>query len=178
MPYSLRTSSRSSTIPGPDPFRTAPGAYVWNPLDDVFIAVSQWNRTHSGSTPKIIQLLLNAGFNAPGWVFTNIDRSVCGGRANCTGSCDGLFMTPLPPVSSHCGYTTIFYRTESTPIPCHGISPTQAQIELEGCPQLNGDCVGSGGGRFLPSEGLQNVLSSTTSRAHRSHRRSVRLQIR
>jgi len=116
MPYSLRTSSRSSTIPGPDPFRTAPGAYVWNPLDDVFIAVSQWNRTHSGSTPKIIQLLLNAGFNAPGWVFTNIDRSVCGGRANCTGSCDGLFMTPLPPVSSHCGYTTIFYRTESTPI--------------------------------------------------------------
>ena len=116
MPYSLRTSSRSSTIPGPDPFRTAPGAYVWNPLDDVFIAVSQWNRTHSDSTPKIIQLLLNAGFNAPGWVFTNIDRSVCGGRANCNGSCDGLFMTPLPPVSSHGGYTTIFYRTESTPI--------------------------------------------------------------
>jgi hypothetical protein len=27
-----------------------------------------------------------------------------------------LFMTPLPPVSSHCGYTTILYKTESPPI--------------------------------------------------------------
>ena len=102
--------------PGPDPFHPAPGAYTWNSLDDAFIAVDQWNRAHSGQSPKIIQLLPNAGFNAPGWVFTNIDKSVCGGRANCTGSCDGLFMTPLPPVSSHCGYTTLFYRTESNPI--------------------------------------------------------------
>jgi hypothetical protein len=102
--------------PGPDAFRPAADAYLWNWFDDVFIAVDQWNRTHHDLAPKTIQLLPDAGFNSPGWVFSKIDASVCGSNQDCTGSCDGLFMkAPAPPVSAKCGYTTLFFKTESTP---------------------------------------------------------------
>jgi hypothetical protein len=107
--------------PGPDPSSPAPGAYNWNPLNDVFIAVDQWNAAHPAEPAKTIQIILSAGFNSPGWVFSDIDATVCGTgvvETGCTGSCDGLFMTPSPilPVSGKCGYTTLFYRTESNPV--------------------------------------------------------------
>jgi hypothetical protein len=105
--------------PGPDPFHPAAGAYTWNSLDDVFVAVDQWNRSHPGVPPKTIQLLPDAGFNSPGWIVNAIDASVCRGQDDCTGagSCDALFMSsPAKPASHDCGYTTIFFRTESNPI--------------------------------------------------------------
>jgi hypothetical protein len=104
--------------PGSDPFRQPPGAYIWNSLDDVFIAVDLWNSTHPDLPPKTIQLLPDAGFNSPGWVFSDIDNSVCGSRADCTGagSCDGLFMATPEAVSRQCGYTTLFFRTEGNPV--------------------------------------------------------------
>ncbi len=107
--------------PGTDPSNPLPGAYLWNPLNDVFIAVDQWNAAHPDVPAKTIQIILSAGFNSPGWVFSDIDATVCGTgvvETGCTGSCDGLFMTPAPilPVSDKCGYTTLFYRTESSPV--------------------------------------------------------------
>jgi hypothetical protein len=104
--------------PGSDHQRPAAGAYVWNPLDDVFIAVDLWNRAHSHHPPMTIQLLPDAGFNSPGWVFSDIDNSVCGSSNDCpgAGSCDGLFMAPPQTVSAQCGYTTLFFRTEANPI--------------------------------------------------------------
>jgi hypothetical protein len=104
--------------PGPDPSHPAEGAYIWNSLDDMFTAVGQWNSAHPSLPPKTIQVSVSAGFNSPLWIFSDIDNSVCGGGKNCTasGSCDGLFMTPQPAVSSQCGYTTLFYRVESVPI--------------------------------------------------------------
>jgi hypothetical protein len=107
--------------PGSNPASPLPGAYNWSPLDDVFIAVDEWNESHPDLPPKTIQLIVSAGFNSPPWVFDDIDAGVCGTGtrpATCTGSCDGLFMTPPPltPVSSKCGYTTLFYRVESNPV--------------------------------------------------------------
>lgn len=107
--------------PGPDASNPLPGAYNWNPLDDVFIAVHQWNAANPALPPKTIQIINSAGFNSPPWVFSRIDDNVCGVKikeASCTGSCDGLFMTPPPilPVSHECGYTTLFFRTEGNPI--------------------------------------------------------------
>lgn len=108
----------SPNNPGPDPHFPAPGAYAWNPMDDVFIAVTLWNLTHIGAPPKTIQLIVSSGFNSPLWVWSDIDASVCGpkGTPGC-GSCDPLFMTPAtaPPVSHQCGYTTLFWRSESEP---------------------------------------------------------------
>ncbi len=112
--------------PGPDPFHPAAGAYIWNPLDDVFIAVDQWNLDHSALRPKTIQLILSSGYNSPGWVFSNIDTSVCGGAIDCTGagSCDALFMSsPATPASHECGYTTLFFQVESG-------SPAQIPLPL------------------------------------------------
>ena len=89
--------------PGPDPLRSAPGAYAWSPLDDVFIAVTIWNLTHIGAPPKTIQLIISQGFNSPPWVWSDIDASVCGpSESPGCGSCDPLFMTPAtaPPVST------------------------------------------------------------------------------
>jgi len=109
--------------PGFDSFHPAKGAYTWNALDDVFIAVDQWNNApaNRGLPPKTIQLIISPGYNSPSWVFNNIDASVCGWKENCggAGSCDGLFMTPapVPAVSHQCGYTTLFWQVESgTPI--------------------------------------------------------------
>jgi hypothetical protein len=104
--------------PGPDPFHSAANAYAWNSLDDVFIAVDRWNDAHRGSPPKTIQLIVSPGFNSPSWVFSNIDNSVCGWHDNCVGagSCDGLFMAPVQAVSSQCGYTTIFFKSEGAPV--------------------------------------------------------------
>jgi hypothetical protein len=94
----------------------AKGVYTWNALDDVFTAVDQWNSAHRFLPPKTIQILIGAGFNAPPYVFSDIDTGVCGAAAApCpqAGSCDGLFMSPLFPVSKFCGYTTLFYETEA-----------------------------------------------------------------
>ena len=110
--------------PGPDPSDPAPGSYNWGPLDDLFIAVNQWNTAHADLPPKTVQFLLVPGFASPGWVFSDIDAGVCGSGTHpvsCTGSCDGLFITPypspiVPAVSNKCGYTTLFYKVEADPI--------------------------------------------------------------
>jgi len=90
-------------------------AYIWNPLDDVFTAVDKWNKSHPFLPKKTIQIIAASGFGAPQWVFNGIDDSVCGPHnPSCTGSCDGLFMSPesVPEPSPLCGYTTIFWETE------------------------------------------------------------------
>jgi hypothetical protein len=107
--------------PGPNAADPNAGAYTWNALDDIFTAVDQWNKAHADLAPKTIQLIISPGYNSPAWVFSDIDGSVCGTgivEAGCTGSCDGLFMTPPPllEVSKKCGYTTLFYRTEGDPV--------------------------------------------------------------
>jgi len=110
--------------PGPDPSDPAPGSYNWGPMDDLFIAVNQWNTANADLPPKTIQFLLLPGFSSPGWVFSDIDAGVCGTGTrpvDCSGSCDGMFMTPypspiVPQVSNKCGYTTLFYKVESEPI--------------------------------------------------------------
>ena len=94
----------------------AEGVYTWNTLDDVFTAVDQWNNAHRFLPPKTIQLIINPGFSTPPYVFYDIDTSVCGvGASPCpqAGSCDGLFMSPIFPVSKTCGYTTLFYEVEA-----------------------------------------------------------------
>jgi uncharacterized protein (TIGR03437 family) len=104
--------------PGSDASHPVAGAYIWNPVDDLFTAVGQWNAAHASLPPKTIQISLIPGFASPAWVLSDIDNGVCGAGKNCTGlgSCDGLFMTPQPAVSAQCGYTTLFYRTEAVPI--------------------------------------------------------------
>ncbi|MGA3202826.1 MAG: hypothetical protein ABSF12_10060 [Bryobacteraceae bacterium] len=95
---------------------SAKDVYPWNALDDVFTAVDQWNKAHRFLPPKTIQIILNAGFSSPPYVFSDIDTSVCGvGASPCpqAGSCDGLFMSPLFPVAKICGYTTLFYEVEA-----------------------------------------------------------------
>jgi len=109
--------------PGPNPASPAAGAYNWDPLDDIFIAVNDWNIANPADPPKTIQLIMLPGFAAPGWVFSDIDASICGTGirpVSCTGSCDGMFMTPypspiVPQVAHKCGYTTLFYRVEGEP---------------------------------------------------------------
>jgi hypothetical protein len=101
---------------GWDKLNPAKGVYTWNALDDVFTAVNQWNNAHRLLPPKTIQLIINPGFSTPPYVFSDIDTSVCGaGASPCpqAGSCDGLFMSPLFPVSKICGYTTLFYEVEA-----------------------------------------------------------------
>jgi hypothetical protein len=102
---------------GPDPAHPLPGAYTWAPLDDVFIAVDRWNGSHS-LPQKTIQLIVSAGFSAPGFVADDIDDSVCGSPGSGCGSCDGWFMAtlPVPAPSPQCGYTTLFWQTEGAPI--------------------------------------------------------------
>jgi hypothetical protein len=93
-------------------------AYIWNPLDDVFTAVDKWNTSHPFLPRKTIQIINSSGFDAPQWVFNDIDNSVCGlNNPTCTGSCDGLFMSPesVPAPPPQCGYTTIFWATEGGP---------------------------------------------------------------
>ena len=77
--------------------------FAWNYLDDAFDAINAWNNNHPHSPPKTLQLAVTPGFNSPPWLFGELT------------SCDGLFMNPPGTVSSSCGYTTIFYRTESNP---------------------------------------------------------------
>ena len=62
--------------PGANAASPAPGAYVWNPIDDVFTAVTNWNNGHPASTPKNVQVINSAGFNSPSFVFNDIDSSV------------------------------------------------------------------------------------------------------
>jgi hypothetical protein len=101
--------------PGKNPANPNANAYLWNPLDDIFTAVDKWNKSHPFSPPKTIKLIGSAGFNAPNFVFNDIDASVCGSHlATSCGSCDGLFesTSPTPVTSQICGYTSIFYATE------------------------------------------------------------------
>jgi hypothetical protein len=64
--------------PGSDPSNPPAGTYNWNPLNDVFTAVTDWNAANPTARPKTIQLLILPGFNSPGWVFSDIDASICG----------------------------------------------------------------------------------------------------
>ena len=112
--------------PGQDPFHPAADAYIWNPLDDVFIAVDRWNSIHRALPPKTIQLIVSPGYNSPGWIFSEIDASVCGRDKDCSGagSCDALFMSsPAVLASPACGYTTLFFQVESG-------TPTQEPFPL------------------------------------------------
>jgi hypothetical protein len=121
IPWNLLSVSN----PGVDPLKPAPGSYMWQPLDDVFIAVSNWNSAHQGSTPKTIQLMISPGFNSPSWVIEDIDAGAIAGGCGpdggiCTGNCDGLFLLSQPPSPptfnySKCGYTTIFWEVEGEP---------------------------------------------------------------
>jgi hypothetical protein len=111
-------NSISLENPGLDPRNPAAGAYQWNAVDDVFLAVHRWNHKHPHRTPKTIQLIMNPGFNSPGWLWTDIQNRGCGPNTpNCSASCDPLFMSPQPAGVdlSHCGYTTIFFRVEGEP---------------------------------------------------------------
>ena len=119
MPWSLLSVAN----PGSNPHQPAPDSYIWQPLDDVFIAVDQWNTNHPRKTPKTIQLIISPGFNSPSWVFDDIDAGAFAGGCGagiCTGDCDGLFLLDPPPSPptlnySKCGYTTIFWEVEGSP---------------------------------------------------------------
>jgi len=78
--------------------------YALNYLDDAFDAIDAWNSAHPRSPPKTLQLAVTPGFNSPTWLLDELT------------SCDGLFMNPSVTVSSSCGVTTIFYRTENKPV--------------------------------------------------------------
>jgi hypothetical protein len=111
-------SSISLENPGLDPRHPVVGAYQWNAVDDVFIAVDRWNGEHPKKTPKTIQLIMVPGFNSPGWLWTDIQNRGCGANSpSCSASCDPFFMSPQPAGVdlSHCGYTTIFWRVEAEP---------------------------------------------------------------
>lgn len=111
-------SSLSLENPGLDPRHPAAGAYQWNAVDDLFLAVHQWNHNHPHRTPKTIQLIMNPGFKSPSWLWEDMQIRGCGpNTANCSASCDPLFMSPQPAGVdlSHCGFTTIFFRVEAEP---------------------------------------------------------------
>jgi hypothetical protein len=109
----IRWETLNPNSPGSNPFLSAPGAYTWNALDDVFTAVDRWNKANP-SSPKSVQLIMNPGFNSPSWVWNDIDMSVCAKSGSGCGSCDGLFLaTPPVPAPSHlCGYTLLFEDVE------------------------------------------------------------------
>jgi hypothetical protein len=114
----LSWDSISLENPGLDPRNPAAGAYQWNPVDDVFLAVDRWNRLHPKERPKTIQIIAVPGFNSPSWLWTDIQDRGCGANTpNCSASCDPLFMSPQPAGVdlSHCGFTTIFWRVEAEP---------------------------------------------------------------
>jgi hypothetical protein len=114
------------TDPGPLPV-VGTDSFYFNYVGDALAAINAWNSANcsykttpptckpSGS-PKTLQLDVSPGFNSPTWLFTEIDN-VAGGSGK--GSCDGLFMgtgvTVPTPALTGCGYTNIFYRTESDP---------------------------------------------------------------
>jgi len=111
-------SSVSLENPSLDPRHPAAGAYQWNAVDDVFIAVDRWNHKHPHKTPKTIQLIMVPGFNSPGWLWTDIQNRGCGTSSpSCSASCDPLFMSPQPAGVdlSHCGFTTLFFKVEAEP---------------------------------------------------------------
>jgi hypothetical protein len=98
--------------PGPNPSAPSnPDSTVFNYLDAAFNAITVWNKEHS-TNPKTLQLELTPGFNSPTWLFDEIDTAAGGSGM---GSCDGLFYSPPQAVSSKCGYTNIFWKTESPP---------------------------------------------------------------
>jgi hypothetical protein len=118
---------------------SASQAYSWEPLDDVFTAVDEWNSDHPKKTPKTIQLIFSPGFNSPGWVFGDIDRAAIActklrGGLPCTGDCDGLFVDGPPTTTSYsvCGYTTLFWETE-------GAVPAQIPLPLPWNPTYKKD---------------------------------------
>ena len=132
----------SCANPGPNPSSPASGAYNWATLDDLFTAVDRWDSSHPFAPPKTIQLLVMPGFHSPLYIYNDIDRSVCGEPgaepgAGC-GSCDLLFMTSPPEAPSQfCGYTTLFWETESAPIqqellpmPWNSVYQTDYQVFL------------------------------------------------
>jgi len=111
-------NSLSLENPGLDPRNPAVGAYQWNAVDDVFLAVHRWNHNNPHKTPKTIQLIMIPGFASPDWLWSDIQTRGCGEDSpNCSASCDPLFMSPRSAGVdlSHCGYTTIFFRVEGEP---------------------------------------------------------------
>jgi hypothetical protein len=87
-------------------------SYAWHDLDDAFQAIDNWNKAHLSEPPKTLQLSITPGFYSPAWLFA----------APYLTSCDGLF-TGASSVPD-CGYTGIFYETES------GGTPTQMPLPL------------------------------------------------
>jgi len=114
-------------------------AYSWEPLDDVFTAVDDWNSHHPKKTPKTIQLIVSPGFNSPSWVFGDIDRAALActflrDGLPCAADCDGLFVDEPPTTTSYsgCGYTTLFWETE-------GSVPAQLPLPLPWNPTYKSD---------------------------------------
>jgi hypothetical protein len=99
--------------PGPDP--SAPtDTPIFNYIDAAFNAIITWNKEHPSKPPKTLQLDVTPGFNSP-LTLNTLKQPGSDWLLNYLSSCDGLFTPPMP-VSSACGYTKIFYRTENNPV--------------------------------------------------------------
>jgi hypothetical protein len=115
------TASTANCPATPSTVTTA--GYVWNILDDAFCAIKTWNKENLKAPPKTLQLVIQPGFNSPGWLFSSY-----------LSPCDFLFETPLtlPSNPSDCGYTNIFLKPESKkktqlpfPLPWNSIYKTK-----------------------------------------------------
>ncbi len=102
----------SPVDPGHPPGSPDPSLLHLDYIGAAFSAISAWNKQHP-AYPKTLQLELIPGFNSPAWLFNEIDTAAGGPGM---GSCDPLFYSPQGASSSKCGYTWIFYRTESMPV--------------------------------------------------------------
>lgn len=79
---------------------SAANAYDWSYLDTAFSQISMWNAKNPTQTPKTIQLIVTAGFNAPQWLLEELP------------SCDGLFHSPAQTPPSNCGKVTFMGYAE------------------------------------------------------------------
>jgi len=73
---------------------TSVAPYFWNYVDDAFAQAAAWDTGNPTQAPKTIQLIVTPGFQSPQWILNQLQ------------SCDGLFQTPVQPVSSACGKVT------------------------------------------------------------------------
>jgi hypothetical protein len=112
------------------------GTYLFDYLDDALDAIDTWNAANPSAPPKTLQLAVTPGFNAPDWLFDDIDTAVrTSSPGISSGSCDGLFTAQ--PVSSSCGYTNVFQETEGgkatykrLPLPWNSVYKTKWQTFL------------------------------------------------
>lgn len=99
--------------PGSNPLKPNPDSFYFNYLDDAFNAIITWNKANGSKPPKTLQLDVTPGFNSP-LTLNTLQQPGSDWLLNYLSSCDFLFGAAVP-MSSSCGYTTIFYRTENIP---------------------------------------------------------------